>query len=766
MVRVISNRVEDLAPPEDVLCHRCQGLHLTKDKFLPRDDPSSENAGSLPRDLPGLLSADFDPLGLDVCELGYLDEIYRRRAMCSFCWLIFKATHSVNGSNIGYDGLSTDGQRIQCHLDWQLDARMLRDDMTRTGERRADRAISRRIRLSTPQRWFQDAYIMPLSDRKTDGVAEPNFLGRPIPRAHVDVGLLLKWLTICTGRHKGSCHDGPIPQALLEADFINFIDLEHQCLVNLGSMPVDQRARLVYATISYVWGGPAPLTLLSKNYYEFCQPGALRPERYDLPRTLRDVMILIREMGIPYIWIDSLCILQDDPESWGKTAPIMDRIYGNGCLNVCAASGRDASEGIPGTAATARNAVQAISMVGELKLLAVKPVESRIQPTAWNSRAWTFQERMLSRRCLIFVEDRVYFQCREVTWSEEIEAETYDPAWTLEMIGSPMRTSKNPVYQYTESVELYSGRKLTFPGDRLVAFNGFANVLCPSLNATMVYGLPDSYFDWALLWEKTEKGERIQRQETLRETTQFPSWSWCGWFGASTWKLSTLSGTLTNLHEWISMHTWIVWYYGKGKEMKLVWERSPTEGRQGVSRWSGYGPVGCTPYGRNPQHLDTKPSISHSDDRPTLPTSPPMDCCLHFWTYTAQFQLSRRSMANAALSSGVGEGLRRMSLLDRKGDWCGTLVLEDDWASRVGGVFEFAAISEARDFSMDELDTWAYYVPEERDISEWYLYYALLLVWDEERTVAERAGLAKIYKNAFEDASFDPGMAWKEITLG
>lgn len=84
----------------------------------------------------------------------------------------------------------------------------------------------------------------------------------------------------------------------------------------------------------------------------------------------------------------------------------------------------------------------------------------------------------------------------------------------------------------------------------------------------------------------------------------------------------------------------------------------------------------------------------------------------------------------------------------------------------MGDVLEFAAISDARDFSMEELDTWNYYVPEDREVSEWQLYYALLIVWDEEYEVAERAGLAKIYQRAYDFASFDPGKAWREITLG
>jgi hypothetical protein len=129
-------------------------------------------------------------------------------------------------------------------------------------------------------------------------------------------------------------------------------------------------------------------------------------------------------------------------------------------------------------------------------------------------------------------------------------------------------------------------------------------------------------------------------------------------------------------------------------------------------------------------------------------------------------------MSTATFDSKLEPGLHRYGILDAKGDWCGTIVLEEKWFDAVGAVFKFAAISEARDFSMEEPDNWNYYIPEDRDVSEWYLFYALLLRRDgadscyaDRPHFAERAGLAKIYQTAFQSASFQPGTSWKEITL-
>src|SRR3569833_1515156 len=380
-----------------------------------------------------------------------------------------------------------------------------------------------------------------------------------------------------------------------------------------------------------------------------------------------------------------------------------------------------------------REAVQPVARVGALELTVVRPVESLIEKSSWNSRAWTFQERMLSRRSLIFTQDRVFFQCRASTWSEEIDSESSHKTWTLEKVRSPVQNySKNPLRLFLDCDALYSSPRL------------------PHASAA------------------------------------FPSWSWCGWEGACTWRMSMVSGILLNLNEWLAELTWVVWYKtskdggsGHGRPSRsgssegapsfgLVWRGAHAwpgglETHK-LSRWDGYR-LNIAPYGRKTPYRGVLAGAGE-EKRPTMPTiEPSSPGTLYFWTWTAHFQLSRKSMTTPAFASKLEPGLHRFGLFDAKGDWCGTVVLENACFDLVGDVFEFAAISEAREFSMEELDTWNYYIPEERDVSEWYLFYALLLKWNENGTIAERMGLAKIYQDAFRSASFPPGTTWKEITL-
>ncbi len=212
------------------------------------------------------------------------------------------------------------------------------------------------------------------------------------------------------------------------------------------------------------------------------------------------------------------------------------------------------------------------------------------------------------------------------------------------------------------------------------------------------------------------------------------------------------------MHQWLVEHTWIVWYKGTPGSHQLVWKRS-SQARP-PRRWDGYSCISgkTDPYGRSLASATNTPS------QKTVPQAIPREGCLHFWTYTAFFSLSGMSMSDAAFKPSLDPGLHRFGILDSKGDWCGTVVLDKTWFNARGGIYEFAAISDAKEFALEEYDSWTYYIPEEREQAEWYLYYALMIQW--RSGVYVRLGLAKIYKTAFESGSLKPGMQWKELTLG
>lgn len=484
-----------------------------------------------------------------------------------------------------------------------------------------------------------------------------------------------------------------------------------------------------------------------------------------IPHTLRDAMDLVRALGLRYIWVDSLCIVQDDSKEWSSVAPLMGKLYGSGYLNICAAAGQDANRGIPGSPATPRHAIQPVGRCFGVNLTVVRPVEDEIHSTTWNTRAWTFQERVLSPRSLICMEQRIYFQCSQVTWSEDIHAECESAIWTLDMVQSPVHAlgSEVPILRFAESVSLYSARKLTFASDKLVAFDGLADIFEARLASGFVYGLPLAYFDWALLWENSAASNRIDISEG-----NFPSWSWCGWDGPTAWRSSTTAGLMDNLNAWLVEHTWIKWDLDKSLHIVAGDSSQDLDIKSHDTqhhRWTGYGKQWST--GKStmtPSEALSTISPADLDKSPTHRTY--SSGVLRFWSYVAVFRLAP-TLPSETTGVELGNGLKRFNIIDNKNDWCGTIILDKKYQvlADENQLLEFVAISDAKGFTDDELVSWNYYIPEERGLAEWYLYYALLIRWNTESSIGERIGLGKVYKAAFANGAMEPGMRWKEVHL-
>ncbi|EEU34290.1 uncharacterized protein NECHADRAFT_85603 [Fusarium vanettenii 77-13-4] len=731
--------------PEGGLCDRCRGLNLSRYKFTTQETATASSA---------TITGDFDAAGLDSADLGFLDEIYQNRVTCSFCRLLYNATHSSTGFGIGYDGLNDQGKRIRCSMEWHHDCRG-GDSMPTT----------RRLRVFSDDTEFTGFYVVPILPSSTEKVS---LLGKLKDCDAVDYQLLSSWHEVCSATHE-SCQEHQKKGSYPFKHPIRLIDVNTMrlCEVDMKVSPVK------YAALSYVWGGAIPMDprqsslLRRSNLQDLVE----RVPEESLPRTVQDAITVVRELGLGYLWVDAFCIIQDDMKDKDQQLASMSQIYQQATLSVCAAYGADSGAGIPGVSLPPGG--QNVELYKEIPLTTLVPVATIVGTSVWDSRAWTFQERLLSTRCAIFTAYGMIWQCPTTTWREDIESSLSRPAWTLDSVASPLQALQgNPLRSYINCVNIYSGRLLTFLGDKLVAFTGLTQILSRGLSSKIEYGMPLRYLDWALLWEPESTGKRI----TASEDVGLVSWSWCGWEQKVNWRFSTIEGTLFNLHNWLTEHTWIVWYLGDGEKWNLAWDmKECIASSASLSRWDGYCSGSHDEYGRSGEVIRLRDKRRLNTDR----TSEKGDVrCLAvfnwirpgkgfllFQTFTSWFALSRKSHSK---QTDMGNGLYRFGLTDKLGDWCGTVILDKEWFNSVGGLFEFAAISDAKEFNFEELDTWNYYIPEERQQAEWYCFYALMLSWKEGingETVAERVGLAKIYQSSFFSRSFKP-CSWRSIVLG
>ena len=192
-------------------------------------------------------------------------------------------------------------------------------------------------------------------------------------------------------------------------------------------------------------------------------------------------------LGYKYLWVDTFCIDQADPEDVGRNISTMDAVYALATLTICAAD-RDPKSGIRGLTQGSQNFQQAtLRYSDDVQLMVTRPAEYFVERSRWNFRAWTFQERVCSRRGLTFVDDRVFFQCRQSVMCEDItmEKDALLEEWSLETKGALGRLFlEKPIRQYTKCLQLYTQRKLTYSQDRLVAFSANETLLSQSMNTS------------------------------------------------------------------------------------------------------------------------------------------------------------------------------------------------------------------------------------------------------------------------------------------
>ena len=145
-----------------------------------------------------------------------------------------------------------------------------------------------------------------------------------------------------------------------------------------------------FVALSYVWG-PETIkrryTTTSENIRIHRNPGGLERCFDQLPQVVKDAIELIRWLGFRYLWVDSLCIIQNSNRSWKLNASVMDLIYSNAILTNCAADGVTSDTGLKALYPTLNPIDQHIAQCApNVRLMVSHLAESRIRASVWNSR--------------------------------------------------------------------------------------------------------------------------------------------------------------------------------------------------------------------------------------------------------------------------------------------------------------------------------------------------------------------------------------------
>jgi len=150
-----------------------------------------------------------------------------------------------------------------------------------------------------------------------------------------------KWVDECVSSHATCNNDAKegqlrYPTRLLQ---VNGVGDPHIRVIETARTPAMQGP---YNVLSYRWGSSQPVMLLEGNLAEFLRGIAVQR----LPRTLAEAVEITRKMGIPYLWIDALCIIQDSPEDWASESRTMATVYGNVRCSLAASHNFDSDDGL------------------------------------------------------------------------------------------------------------------------------------------------------------------------------------------------------------------------------------------------------------------------------------------------------------------------------------------------------------------------------------------------------------------------------------
>jgi heterokaryon incompatibility protein (HET) len=369
-----------------------------------------------------------------------------------------------------------------------------------------------------------------------------------------DCRLFEKWKNDCLAAHQGQCgawFPGKKPPNL------RLIDVKRKCIIE-GTLGFR------WVALSYIWGEAQILTLKHHVYEDFLSPGYLSCDR--VPKTIYDAMKLTDSIGETFLWVDSLCIIQDDLNDKLNYIPCMDAIYGHSILTIIAACGKDAQSGLSGMRQGSRLCIQEpFTAKGIAFVQTLDPVNVNstgyLAESRWNTRGWTFQEGLLSPRLLIFTPEQVYWQCGESSWCEDgfWEVENSQAVYRHGLVDSFRNIwcsrTESAEKRYRQLVEVYSQRTLTQESDGLDAFKGILSAFELHSGMEFFWALPVKYFGTALTWPAHDDEVQVRRRTGLCKLSDpsgrvvdcpFPTWSWVGWVGKI--YFDEVFGLLTSRH--------------------------------------------------------------------------------------------------------------------------------------------------------------------------------------------------------------------------
>ncbi|KAI0812206.1 HET-domain-containing protein [Xylaria sp. FL0064] len=319
-----------------------------------------------------------------------------------------------------------------------------------------------------------------------------------------------------------------------------------------------------YLTLSHCWGRVTPLRTTAAT----CEAWHTALPWDQLPKTFQDAIERTRELGERFLWIDSLCIVQDDPADLDAQIGLMGAIFEGSYCTIAAVDAKGMKAGEvgahfpgPNEAENVRKARLWLEGRGQDELsdnvyevIIDKVVQygasyNRLLTKAWYSRGWVYQERELSRRCIFFTEKGLSWRCNQY-WDTENTGvpecqdrpTDYDLETTVRVGGYTYDVSHNLCMLWQHTIENYSVTKLTYLSDKDKAIKGLEERLTARFDAVFHFGILDYQPNKRILHQQLLWKSESTRKRLFGNNPEFlcPTWSWMVIDGPVKWNSNEL----------------------------------------------------------------------------------------------------------------------------------------------------------------------------------------------------------------------------------
>ncbi|KAM0206768.1 hypothetical protein ACHAQI_007993 [Fusarium lateritium] len=355
--------------------------------------------------------------------------------------------------------------------------------------------------------------------------------------------LLREWIRVCEETHQHNAAEtyntASRSSERTRGLPTRVVDVGDDANRHLRLVKSEDMVSLVYLALSHRWGDNPQhhlgRTLRSNHVRRYASI-----DESELPLNFKDAITVARGLGVRYIWIDSLCIIQDDDADWNVESVKMEQVYSNASCVLAASSAVSSMDGFLKRPEPYRPYLTLKSQSGGIGYLCrnIDNFQGDVDEATLNTRGWTLQERALARRTIHFTNSQVYFECSKGVHCESLMRLTNPRASLLGDSNFP--SSVEPHYKGGRVMlvqalyQQYSKRVFWDAQDRPIAIAGLEKKLTSTFDTHGGYGVFEDFMERGLLWKRPSESSFLKPINFPKERN-VPTWSWMAYDGLITY---------------------------------------------------------------------------------------------------------------------------------------------------------------------------------------------------------------------------------------